>query len=309
MVAGYVDELKALQANSAIFRCAPALQRVQPWRPAIFIRSRWRRTGSLQGLFVQDRQQGRLGLVTARDAYQTTDPKTGERHVILTKGAVTKASRDSSTIPSGISRNMRCVSRPSAAMRSARCRECQIDAGLLDWRVRQTGPSSSFAVGTIRGDCLWGAGGAACTLTAARRNYGRLSFAILLYFIFMNLQRVAQRWLATEAVPAWSAWWLLLLMLTVAGSSSCSTRTGSGVQRRRWKGTTDYDAPPDGTLHRRHHAQGTGMTLLVLVILMVFFGLIEGDDDVGRGDYRTIDAFFVAISTPRFVLRPSRSRR
>lgn len=48
--------------------------------------------------------------------------------------------------------------------------------------------------------------------------------------------------------------------------------------------------------------KATAMTLLVLVILMVFFGLIEEMDDVGRGAYRTIDAFFVAVlSTPRFV--------
>lgn len=48
--------------------------------------------------------------------------------------------------------------------------------------------------------------------------------------------------------------------------------------------------------------KATGMTLLVLVILLVFFGLIEEMDDVGRGDYRVRDAFLVAfLSAPRYV--------
>lgn len=48
--------------------------------------------------------------------------------------------------------------------------------------------------------------------------------------------------------------------------------------------------------------KATGMTLLVLVILLVFFGLVEEMDDVGRGTYRVSDAFLVAVlASPRFV--------
>jgi len=48
--------------------------------------------------------------------------------------------------------------------------------------------------------------------------------------------------------------------------------------------------------------KATGMTLLVLVTLLVFFGLIEEVDDVGRGSFGLRDAFLVAIlSAPRYV--------
>jgi lipopolysaccharide export system permease protein len=44
------------------------------------------------------------------------------------------------------------------------------------------------------------------------------------------------------------------------------------------------------------------MTLLILVILLVFFTTIEELDDVGTGDYRAIDAFLVSLlSAPRYV--------
>lgn len=48
--------------------------------------------------------------------------------------------------------------------------------------------------------------------------------------------------------------------------------------------------------------KATGMTLLVLVILLVFFGLLDEAEDVGRGAYRMVDAFLVAmLSAPRYV--------
>jgi lipopolysaccharide export system permease protein len=60
------------------------------------------------------------------------------------------------------------------------------------------------------------------------------------------------------------------------------------------------------TLFERYIAAGmlkaTGMTLLVLVILLVFFGLIEEMDDVGTGAYQAADAFLVAVAAaPRFM--------
>ena len=48
--------------------------------------------------------------------------------------------------------------------------------------------------------------------------------------------------------------------------------------------------------------KATAMTLVVLVILLVFFGLIDEMGDVGKGDYGLGDAFFVAVlSAPRYI--------
>jgi len=49
-------------------------------------------------------------------------------------------------------------------------------------------------------------------------------------------------------------------------------------------------------------AKATGMTLLVLVILLVFFNLVEELDQVNRGDYQMQDALLVAFLTaPRYL--------
>jgi lipopolysaccharide export system permease protein len=48
--------------------------------------------------------------------------------------------------------------------------------------------------------------------------------------------------------------------------------------------------------------KATAMTLVVLVMLLVFFTMIEEMGDVGRGDYRLRDAFLVAVlSAPRYM--------
>jgi len=48
--------------------------------------------------------------------------------------------------------------------------------------------------------------------------------------------------------------------------------------------------------------KATAMTLVILVVMLVFFGLIDEVDDVGKGDYRLGDALLVSmLSAPRFV--------
>lgn len=48
--------------------------------------------------------------------------------------------------------------------------------------------------------------------------------------------------------------------------------------------------------------KATATTLLVLVILLLFFGVMEEMDDVGKGNYQMVDAFLVTLSTaPRYI--------
>jgi len=48
--------------------------------------------------------------------------------------------------------------------------------------------------------------------------------------------------------------------------------------------------------------KATAITILVLVALLIFFGLMEEVEDIGRGNYRFVDAFLVAtLAAPRYV--------
>lgn len=192
----------------------------------------------LEGVFVQDRQEGKLGLVTAEHAYQTTDPLTGERFVILTNGhrfvgspgelnyTIARFDEYAIRIPTfGPS-----VYEPS---RSAKSWQVLIasdnprDRAEFQYRVSVPIALLAFAVLAVP-----------LARSPPRSGvYGRLTVAVLLYFTFFNLQRVAERWLETEVVPAWlGMWWLPLLMLVVAGVIMMLDSNWFWVHRPRWGG-------------------------------------------------------------------------
>lgn len=47
--------------------------------------------------------------------------------------------------------------------------------------------------------------------------YGRLGIAVIIYAVYVNLQKVAEKWMATGATPDWlGTWWLSLSMVLIA---------------------------------------------------------------------------------------------
>ena len=191
----------------------------------------------LQGVFVQDRQQGKLGLVTAENAYQTTDPESGERFIILTNGrryegvpgrldyAIGQFDEYAVRIPTID------LGRYTPPHSAKPLRELLGSDDLRDWaefQYRLSIPMALIAFAVL-----------AVPLSRSPPRsgiYGRLTVAVLLYFTFMNLQRVAERGLESGAVPAWlGMWWLPLLMLVVAGLIMMLDSNWFWSQRRRWK--------------------------------------------------------------------------
>jgi lipopolysaccharide export system permease protein len=191
----------------------------------------------LQGVFVQDRQQGRLGLVTAEHAYQTTDPETGERFIILTNGRRYEGS------PGRLDYTIGRFDEYAVRIPTLDLGGFTPPQSALSWRVllasddprdwaefqyRLSVPLALIAFAVL----------AVPLARSPPRSgiYGRLTFAVLLYFTFMNLQRVAERGLETGAMPAWlGMWWLPLLMLLVAGLIVMLDSNWFWIQRRRWK--------------------------------------------------------------------------
>ncbi|WP_078120351.1 LPS export ABC transporter permease LptF [Thiosocius teredinicola] len=191
----------------------------------------------LQGVFVQDRQQGRAGLVSADKAYQTTDPKTGERFVILTDGYRFEGQPGQLNYTIG-KFDEYAVRIPTfdlvgfAERRSAKSWQALLESGRLEdyaeLHYRISVPLALIAFGVL----------AVPLARSPPRSgvYGRLLFAVLLYFTFINLQRVAESWIENGIVPTWMGmWWLPLLMLSVAGLIMLVDSNWFWVQRRRWK--------------------------------------------------------------------------
>ena len=190
----------------------------------------------LEGVFVQDRQQGRLGLVTAENAYQTTDPKTGERFVILTNGhryegtpgqldyTVGRFEEYAIRIPEIGDLGYR-LSRTTKSWQALLASGAPQDRAEFHYRLSAPIALLAFAVLAVP-----------LARSPPRSGiYGRRTFAVLLYFTFFNLQRVAERWLEINAVPAWlGMWWLPMMMLAVAAAIMFLDSNWFWVHRPRW---------------------------------------------------------------------------
>lgn len=190
----------------------------------------------LEGVFVQHRQQGRLGVVTAQNAYQTTDPQTGERFVILTDGrryegmpgqldyTIGRFDEYAIRIPTPAAQAL-TLPQSATSWQALLASDDRRDHAELHYRLSVPLALLAFAVLAVP-----------LARSPPRTGiYGRLIFAILLYFTFMNLQKVAERWLESGSVPAWlGMWWLPLLMLAVAWLIILVDSNWFWVNRRRW---------------------------------------------------------------------------
>jgi len=175
--------------------------------------------GRLEGVFVQDRQQGELGVVMAGQAFQSVDENTGDRFIVLTNGtryvgtpgqadyaiahfdeyALRVPKLDLGKLSIGTS------AQPTLALWML---------GELDARVeiqdRLSGPIAVLIFALLA---------VPLARSQPRKDvYGRIGLAVVVYFVYMNLQRVAEHWMEAGTTPAWlGMWWVALVMLGIAG--------------------------------------------------------------------------------------------
>ena len=236
---GNVEQLKAQQANSADIGGVRAGRFNEFSRGGLVVYAeRLSADGSqLEGVFVQDRQRGELGLVMSENAYQTTDPLTGERFIVLGDGR--RYVGTPGLLNYSIGRfDEYAVRLPQvdvsgyAPKQSAKSWQVLLVSDRLEdhaeFQYRLSVPLALLAFAVL----------AVPLARSPPRSgiYGRMTFAVLLYFTFMNLQRVAERWLEDGVTPVWlGMWWLPLLMLAVAGAIMLVDSLWFWRRTRRWR--------------------------------------------------------------------------
>jgi len=175
--------------------------------------------GRLQQVFVQDRQQGELGVVMASEAYQSVDENTGDRFIVLANGtryvgtpgqadyAVAHFDEYALRVPKldlgGLSLGR--GAQPTALLWLSDDLKARAEI-----QYRLSVPISVLVFALL-----------AVPLARAppRKDvYGRMGLAVLVYFVFLNLQRLGEHWMEVGATPAWlGMWWIAVLMLGIAG--------------------------------------------------------------------------------------------
>ncbi len=173
----------------------------------------------LRNIFVQNRQHGTLGLITATKGYQYVDPKTGDQFIVLKDGYRYEGEpgeRDFSVgefVKYGIRvvQKEKGLAKVSSRMRStpALLESDDIkDKVELEQRLMYPVAVLIFTLVSVP-----------LSRSLPREGiYGRLTLAVLFYFVFLNLQAVSGSWMENGTTPLWlGRWWVHLFMLGLAG--------------------------------------------------------------------------------------------
>ncbi|MBU0501409.1 MAG: LPS export ABC transporter permease LptF [Gammaproteobacteria bacterium] len=175
---------------------------------------------TMKNIFIQNRMHGKLGVLKAEDAYRQVDEKTGDTFFVMLKGrryegnpgehnySVTSFDKYAVRVfrpedkPPEMAPKMRSTSEILASNRIGERVEFQ----------RRLSPALAMLVFAVLSIPL--------SRASPRQGMGgRMVLAILIYFIFFNLQAVSGSWMEKGVTPPWlGIWWVHLVMLVIAAS-------------------------------------------------------------------------------------------
>lgn len=236
---GTIEHIKFVQSDSADISGVRTgrFNEFQKGDLVVYTQTRTGTTGHLQQVFIQDRQQGKMGVVLASEALQSVDPDSGERFILLRNGT-------------------RYQGRPGQAdyaiahFDEYALRVPKLDLGDLALRIGAQPTAMLWLNDSLyaRAELQYRYSVPMAVLvfallavplarTQPRKDiYGRIVLAVLVYFVFMNLQRVAESWMERGTTPAWlGMWWVGLVMLAVAGLVILLDSNWLAGRLRRWR--------------------------------------------------------------------------
>lgn len=173
----------------------------------------------LENVFVQNRQHGRLGLITAKEGHRYVDQETGEQFVVLTEGRryegkpghndFTIAEFEKYALRMDFTQKKDKRRRNDALPTSQLLDSTDIEHRVeLQYRLMLPAAVLVFTIISVPLSYSLPRGGM----------YGRMILAILFYFTFVNMLAVSGGWMESGITPPWMGrWWVHLLMLSLAG--------------------------------------------------------------------------------------------
>lgn len=173
----------------------------------------------LSRVFVQHRQQGKVGLVVAAKGQLRRDLFADQDFIVLNDGRRYEGQPGNGDFVIGafeqyglrMSRKGRLRQRrapPSARSWQALLASQELE-DRAEFQYRLAFPLAVFALVLV-----------ALPLVRSRPRqslYGRLALAVLIYFVFMNLLRVGQEWMEEGVTPPWiGIWWVPAIFAALA---------------------------------------------------------------------------------------------
>jgi lipopolysaccharide export system permease protein len=175
--------------------------------------------GDIRDVFIQIRRKAETGLISATEGYQYIDEETGSHYMVLKNGYryVGEPGKNNYSIAKFYEYGIRI-------------REVQAGAAKVETKMRPTSQiwNSSGEADRIEMHFRLALPIALLALTVIavplsrslprQGVFGRFMVAFIVYFCFMNVSKLAEKWMENDVMPIWlGMWWVsaLVILLTV----------------------------------------------------------------------------------------------
>jgi lipopolysaccharide export system permease protein len=175
--------------------------------------------GKMNNVFIQNRQEGQLGIVSSEGGYLRDDPKSGGRFIVLQNGY--RYQGLPGEVEYRITQFEEYAVRVGEATDTVKKTKREAKSSHLLWVSEDARDIAELQRRISLPIVLLILAFLAVPLSdVAPRGgvYGNVLVALLIYLVYENLMRVSQSWIASAAIPSWiGLWWVHLLVLLVAG--------------------------------------------------------------------------------------------
>ena len=175
-------------------------------------------SGVYKDVFVQNRRNGDLGIISAKEGYQYIDPETGQYYLVFKNGHryIGEPGQNQYTTSSFYEYGIRIQQAtqvtadiPAKAMSSAELWGSDIPEHQYEMQFRYSIPMSLLALALM-----------AIPLSRSMPRqglYGRMFMAFIVYFSYMNIHKLAEKWMISGQSPLWlGMWWLPIAAVFIA---------------------------------------------------------------------------------------------
>ncbi|MGV6826810.1 MAG: LPS export ABC transporter permease LptF [bacterium] len=228
--------LKLSQASNVSLKAIQAgeFNEFNQGKIVIFAREVRPEAGELEGIFVQHEQNGKPGLVVAKHASLVTHSETGHRYIVLKNGyryqgepdepgfALAEFAQYGLRIPEfdAVKPGGKSMGRKS----SWDLWQSDDIRARAELQFRLSFPLAVLAFTIIA---------VPLSRQLPRQGiYGKLIFAVLFFALYMNMQKIAEKWMEEGLTPAWMGmWWLPVV--TVSGAALLTYMNSPAFALRR----------------------------------------------------------------------------
>ena len=185
-------------------------QEIQNGETVFFAASQGGEPGELRDVFIQDRRNGKLGIISAKEAYQLIDKETEQHYLVLKNGYryAGEPGQNTYTTSSFYEYGIRIrqleqkqAKVPVKALPTAELWQSANPLHRMEMQFRYSIPLAVLALTFL-----------AIPLSRSMPRqgiYGRMLVAFVIYFTFMNVHKVAEKWMEDGDSPLWlGMWWV-----------------------------------------------------------------------------------------------------